>query len=108
MPATFAKLTKFMLSDMQLSEKEIRLVNQAMSNAVGTASFVNAPAGTTVIGLSTADSQWGAKGADLVSVNVSTLDKLIMADHISSVDFLSIDAEGKDWIITRPRPVVHP
>lgn len=116
LPATFAKLTKFMASDMRLDEKEIRLVNAAMSDLYGTSSITNAPAGTTKAKLSSKDESlagemlpaypkrkkrvmpdaWIKQGtiSQMVPINVTNLDKLISDNGIFTVDFLSIDAEG--------------
>ena len=94
MPSTFSKLTQFMFSDMNLDKGEIHLVNQAMGDLEGNATFIDAPAGTTNVGLFRAK----MKGMSRVSVNVSNLDRLISAHAITDVDFLSIDSEGEECL----------
>ena len=97
LPATFAKLTQFMMRDLQLDNNEIRLVNQAMGarDHQGTALFIDAPAGTTVVGLDTSVNVSHSQ----VRVKVSNLDTLISMNGISNVDFLSIDSEGTGGVL---------
>ena len=83
-----------MFSDMNLDKGEIHLVNQAMGDLEGNATFIDAPAGTTNVGLFRAK----MKGMSRVSVNVSNLDRLISAHAITDVDFLSIDSEGEECL----------
>ena len=103
MPATFSKLTKFMIRNMRLDPHEIRLVNQAMGDLEGTAVLIDSPAGTTDVGVSQRPGfrrNFSRRRRSRVSVNISNLDTLISSNGISSVDFLSIDAEGKKLTIS--------
>jgi FkbM family methyltransferase len=71
----------------------VTLIQAAISSVPGVSMFPNAETGTESLGLGHA----APSGVALVLVNVTTIDEIVRAEKISSIEFLSIDTEGNDF-----------